>query len=179
MRKKNLNYNDFKQQAAACWPIVKSKAVADAWIVKHAIHIDKSLFMQFNLFVAIYIRADEVLVSIKNINRIYLYKYIDKIIYFCFISNVKFEKANIEVISEVFKILGLWKSFSCSLNVTLTLWCIAGDYVNLNFTGQSISSLGKVPIKHLPGKRHITWVLAVLLFTAEFQMQPLASNVIY
>ena len=47
MRKKNLNYNDFKQQAAACWPIVKSKAVADAWIVKHAIHIDKSLFMQF------------------------------------------------------------------------------------------------------------------------------------
>ena len=44
-------------------------------------------------------------------------------------------------------------------------------------TGQSISSLGKVPIEILPGKRHITWVLTVLLFTAEFQMEPLALNV--
>ena len=51
--------------------------------------------------------------------------------------------------------------------------------MNLNFIGQSISSLGKVPIKHLPGKRHITRVLAVLLFTAEFHMEPLARNVIY
>ena len=41
-------------------------------------------------------------------------------------------------------------------------------------TGLSISSLGKVPIEILPGKRHITWVSALLLFTAEFQMEPLA-----
>ena len=46
-------------------------------------------------------------------------------------------------------------------------------------TGQRISSLGKVPIEILPGKRHITWVLAVLLFSAEFQMEPLGPNVIY
>ena len=46
-------------------------------------------------------------------------------------------------------------------------------------TGQSISSLGKVPIESLPGKRHITWVLAVLLFSAEIQMEPLAPNNIY
>ena len=46
-------------------------------------------------------------------------------------------------------------------------------------TGQSASSLGKVPIEILPGKRHITWVLAVWLFSAEFQMEPLAPNVIY
>ena len=45
-------------------------------------------------------------------------------------------------------------------------------------TGQSISLLGKVPIEILPGKRHITWVLAVLLFMAEFQMEPLAPNAI-
>ena len=41
-------------------------------------------------------------------------------------------------------------------------------------TGQRISSLGKVPIEILPGKCHITWVLAVLLFTLEFQMEILA-----
>ena len=46
-------------------------------------------------------------------------------------------------------------------------------------TGQIISSLGKVPIELLPGKRHITWVLAVLLFTAEFQMEPPAPTVIH
>ena len=46
-------------------------------------------------------------------------------------------------------------------------------------TGQSISSLGKVPIEILPGKRHITWVLTVLPFSAEFQTEPLAPNVIY
>ena len=46
------------------------------------------------------------------------------------------------------------------------------------YTGQSISLLGKVPIEILSGKRHITWVLAVLLFLAEFQMEPLATNVI-
>ena len=45
--------------------------------------------------------------------------------------------------------------------------------------GQSKSSLGKVPIEILPGKRHITWVLAVLRFSAEFQMEPLGPNVIY
>ena len=37
---------------------------------------------------------------------------------------------------------------------------------------------GKVPIEILSRKRHITWVLAVLLFMAEFQMEPLASNAI-
>ena len=46
-------------------------------------------------------------------------------------------------------------------------------------TGQSIPSLGKVPIEILSGNRHITWVLAVLLFSAEFQMEPLAPSVIY
>ena len=34
---------------------------------------------------------------------------------------------------------------------------------------------GKVPIEILPGKRHITWVLAGLLFSAEFQMDSLAG----
>ena len=46
-------------------------------------------------------------------------------------------------------------------------------------TGQSISSLGKVPIEILPGKRNIAWVLAVLVFTAEIQMEPLDRNVIH
>ena len=46
-------------------------------------------------------------------------------------------------------------------------------------TGQRISSLGKVPIEILPGKPHNTWVLAVLLFTTEIQMEPLAPNIIY
>ena len=41
-----------------------------------------------------------------------------------------------------------------------------------------IYTLGKVPIEILPEKRHITWVLAVLLFTAEYQMEPLAPNAI-
>ena len=45
-------------------------------------------------------------------------------------------------------------------------------------TGQSISLLGKVPIEIRPEKRHITWVLTVLLFKAEFQMEPLAPNII-
>ena len=36
------------------------------------------------------------------------------------------------------------------------------------FPGQSITSLGKVPIEILPRKRHITWVLTVLLFSTEF-----------
>ena len=45
-------------------------------------------------------------------------------------------------------------------------------------TGQSISLIGRVPIEILPGNRHITWVLAVLLFTAEFQMEPLVPNAI-
>ena len=44
-------------------------------------------------------------------------------------------------------------------------------------TGQSISSLEKVPIEILLGKLHITWVSAILLFTAEFQMEPRASSV--
>ena len=33
---------------------------------------------------------------------------------------------------------------------------------------------GKVPFEILPEKRHITWVLGVLLLTEEFQMEPLA-----
>ena len=41
-----------------------------------------------------------------------------------------------------------------------------------------IYTLGKVPIEILPEKRHITWVLAVLLFKAVFQTEPLASNAI-
>ena len=47
-----------------------------------------------------------------------------------------------------------------------------------NYTGQSISLIGKVPIEILPGKRHIMWILAVLLHSAEFQMEPLAPNAI-
>ena len=45
-------------------------------------------------------------------------------------------------------------------------------------TGQGISLIGKVPFEILPEKRHITWVLFVLLFTEEFQMEPLAHNAI-
>ena len=48
----------------------------------------------------------------------------------------------------------------------------------MDFKGQSISTLGKVSIEILPGKSHITWVLAVLLFSAEFQMEPFAPNAI-
>ena len=44
---------------------------------------------------------------------------------------------------------------------------------------QSISSLEKVPIEIRPGKRHITRVLDVLLFSEEFQMEPLGPSVIY
>ena len=44
--------------------------------------------------------------------------------------------------------------------------------------GQIIFSLGKVPIEILPGKLHITWVLVLLLFTIEFQMEPLTHNAI-
>ena len=46
------------------------------------------------------------------------------------------------------------------------------------YTGQSISSFRKVPIEILRGMRHITWVLTVLLFSAEFQMEPMAPNAI-
>ena len=49
----------------------------------------------------------------------------------------------------------------------------------ISCTDQSISSLEKVPIEILLGNRQITWVLAVLLFSAEFQMEPLAPSVIY
>ena len=38
---------------------------------------------------------------------------------------------------------------------------------------------GKELIEILPGKRQITWVLAGLLFSAEFQMEPLSPNPIY
>ena len=55
---------------------------------------------------------------------------------------------------------------------------IKGPTLELPRTGQSISPLGKVPIGFLPEKHHITWVLAVLLFTAKFQMEPLAPNAI-
>ena len=41
-----------------------------------------------------------------------------------------------------------------------------------------MSLIGRVPIEILPGKCHITWVLAVLLLTIEFQMEPLAPNFI-
>ena len=37
---------------------------------------------------------------------------------------------------------------------------------------------GKELIEILPGKHQITWVLAVLVSRAEFQMKPLASNAI-
>ena len=47
-----------------------------------------------------------------------------------------------------------------------------------DFRDQSISSLGKVPIEIQPGKLRITWVLAVLLFSAELQMEPPVANVI-
>ena len=36
----------------------------------------------------------------------------------------------------------------------------------------------KVSFEIFPEKRHITWVLYVLLFTKEFQMEPLAHNAI-
>ena len=54
---------------------------------------------------------------------------------------------------------------------------------NQRATGQSISLLGKVPIEILPGRHHITWVLAMLLFMptfqmAKFQMEPLGPNAI-
>ena len=39
-------------------------------------------------------------------------------------------------------------------------------------TGQIISSIGRVPIEILPGKRHITQVLTVSLSSAGFQMEP-------
>ena len=45
-------------------------------------------------------------------------------------------------------------------------------------TGQSISSLRMVQIEILLEKRYITWVSAVMLFSAEFQMEPLAPYVI-
>ena len=42
-----------------------------------------------------------------------------------------------------------------------------------------ISSIGQVPIEVLPGNRHITWILAVLLFTTNFLMEPLPPNAFY
>ena len=48
----------------------------------------------------------------------------------------------------------------------------------MKYTGQSIFLTGRVPIEILPGKLHITLVLTVLLFSAEFQMEPLAPNAI-
>ena len=45
-------------------------------------------------------------------------------------------------------------------------------------TGQSISFIGRVPIEILLGKHQIARVLAVLLFSEEFQMEPLAPIVI-
>ena len=48
------------------------------------------------------------------------------------------------------------------------------SYLNnsLNCTVQSISSLRKVSIEILPGKRNITWVLAVLIFRQNFKWNP-------
>ena len=43
-------------------------------------------------------------------------------------------------------------------------------------TIQSIFLLGKVPIEIMPENCQITWVLSVLLFTAEFQKELLASK---
>ena len=37
---------------------------------------------------------------------------------------------------------------------------------------------GKVPFEILPERRHNTWVLAVLLFTQEFHLEPLVPYVI-
>ena len=56
------------------------------------------------------------------------------------------------------------------------------DMVHITLTNDLKMTLqvkAKVPIEILPGKGHITWVLAVMLFAAEFQMEPLAPNVIY
>ena len=43
-------------------------------------------------------------------------------------------------------------------------------------TGQRISSLRQVAIEILSGKRHMTWVLAVLLFSVGFHYLLLYSN---
>ena len=49
----------------------------------------------------------------------------------------------------------------------------------LSGTGQSIASLGKFPIEILSGKLHTTWVLAVLLFPAEFQSEPFRVKIFF
>ena len=58
--------------------------------------------------------------------------------------------------------------------------CIIADlYIfgrSRSYTCQSITSLKKVPIEILPGKRYIMWVLTVSLFTAEIQIEPLAPH---
>ena len=56
-----------------------------------------------------------------------------------------------------------------------TEWVLNFLYINL-LRRLHLSSLGKVPIEIFPGKRHITWALTVLLFAAEFQLEPLARN---
>ena len=53
---------------------------------------------------------------------------------------------------------------------------IIGSKVSICVTGQGISSNWKIPFEILPEKRQITSVLGVLLFTEEFQMEPLAPN---
>ena len=43
-------------------------------------------------------------------------------------------------------------------------------------TSQSISLIGKVPIEILSGKRHITWVLAVLFFDGRISNRTAAAH---
>ena len=45
-------------------------------------------------------------------------------------------------------------------------------------TGKWISSLGKVPLEIFPGKRHIVWVLTVILSSEQFHYGIPAPNVI-
>ena len=46
-------------------------------------------------------------------------------------------------------------------------------------TGKAYLHSERNPIEILPEKRHITWVLAVVLLSAEFQMEPLVTNVTF
>ena len=46
----------------------------------------------------------------------------------------------------------------------------------VNYTGQSLSLIGRVPIEILSEKRHITKVSTVSFSPAEFQMEPLPPN---
>ena len=91
-------------------------------------------------------------------------------------SHIKIYKAQIwynTPLPNVIRSVASWKS---TLNQPL-IWRLFFA-TNIN-TGQSIASIGKIPIEILPEKRPITWVLAVLLFLAEFQMEPLGPNVIF